>query len=42
MPEHNCAHHNHGPITEEQKEDDKRIKELSIAQILDGDSSIGI
>ena len=34
--------HNHDVCTEEQKEEGKRIKEVSIAQILGGDLAIGI
>ena len=35
-------HHNHDACTEEQKEEAKLLKEISIAQILEGDSAIGI
>ena len=34
--------HDHDHCTEEQKEEGKRIKELSIAQILEGDSALGL
>lgn len=34
--------HNHDACTEEAKEERKRIKEVTIAQILEGDSAIGL